>query len=158
MERKDRENIAMAIANELLDNEILDENNFSHDTGAAAMRVRYHPCAPERLCNCVRGCIVNIVRGEQYRGVVSLFNYLKEWRQYMLDDLIMQIIECMKADARQLKKEYEDSQTKDLANLPAYGTVKAYCDAVKALNRIEGGYKAYTTPRAVLKQMGVENV
>lgn len=76
----------------------------------------------------------------------------------MLDDLIMQVIECMRADAGQLKKEYEKSETKDLMNLPAYGTVKAYCDAVKALNRIEGGYKAYTTPRAVLKQMGVENV
>ena len=34
MERKDRDNIAMAIANELLDNEILDENNFSYDTDA----------------------------------------------------------------------------------------------------------------------------
>jgi len=76
----------------------------------------------------------------------------------MLDDLIMQIIECMKADAEQLKKEYEKSETKDLTNLPAYGTVKAYCDAVKALNKIEGGYKAYTTPRAVLKQMGVANL
>ncbi len=34
MERKGRANIAMAIADGLLDNEILDENNFSHDTGA----------------------------------------------------------------------------------------------------------------------------
>lgn len=34
MEKKDRENIAMAIANELLDNKILDENNFSYDTDA----------------------------------------------------------------------------------------------------------------------------
>ena len=34
MEKKDRDNLAMAIANELLDNEILDENNFSHDTDA----------------------------------------------------------------------------------------------------------------------------
>ena len=34
MEKKDRDSIAMEIANELLDNEILDENNFSHDTGA----------------------------------------------------------------------------------------------------------------------------
>ncbi len=76
----------------------------------------------------------------------------------MLDGLIMQVIECMKADAGQLKKEYEKSGTKDLMNLPAYGAVKAYCGAVKALDRIEGGYKAYTMPRAVLKQMGVENL
>lgn len=76
----------------------------------------------------------------------------------MLDDLIMQIIECMKADAEKLKKEYEKGETKELMNLPSYETVKAYCDAVKALNRIEGGYKAYTSPRGVLRQMGVRNV
>lgn len=76
----------------------------------------------------------------------------------MLDDLIVRIIGCMKSDAERLKKEYEKSETKDLTNLPSYGIVKAYCDAVKALNKIAGGYKAYTTPRAVLKQMGVENL
>lgn len=32
MRRKNRNDIALEIANELLDNEILDENNFSHDT------------------------------------------------------------------------------------------------------------------------------
>jgi len=33
MGRKNRNDIALEIANELLENEILDENNFSHDTG-----------------------------------------------------------------------------------------------------------------------------
>lgn len=44
MERKDRDNIAMAIANELLDNEILDENNFLNDT--------------DTLLQCVSGIIL----------------------------------------------------------------------------------------------------
>ncbi len=74
----------------------------------------------------------------------------------MPDDLIMNIIEYMKTDAEQLKNEYETTAAKDLKTLPAYERVKAYCDAVKALNRIEGGYRAYTTPKGVLKQMGVK--
>lgn len=74
----------------------------------------------------------------------------------MSDGLIMHIIECMKADAEQLKNEYETTAAKNLKTLSAYERVKAYCDAVKALNRIEGGYRAYTTPNGVLKQMGVK--
>lgn len=34
MQEYSRDNIADAIARELLDNGILDENNFSHDTGS----------------------------------------------------------------------------------------------------------------------------
>ncbi len=44
MERKNRNDIAMQIANELLDNEILDENNFSKDT--------------DTLVQCVSGIIL----------------------------------------------------------------------------------------------------
>ncbi len=34
MDKLDRDNIAMKIARELLDNDVLDENNFSYDTAA----------------------------------------------------------------------------------------------------------------------------
>ena len=44
MESKNRNDIAMQIANELLDNEILDENNFSKDT--------------DTLVQCVSGIIL----------------------------------------------------------------------------------------------------
>lgn len=73
---------------------------------------------------------------------------------YMPDGLIMHVIECMKADAGQLKNEHDKTGTKDLKNLPSYERVKAYCDAVKALNRTDCGYKAYTMPKGVLKQTG----
>lgn len=76
----------------------------------------------------------------------------------MLDDIIMQIIESMKPDAEQLKREYEKGSTKDLQNCPNYKTVRAYCDAVKALNKLTGGYMAYATPRSVLIQMGVKHI
>ena len=34
MDKLDRDNIAMKIARELLDNDVLDKNNFSYDTAA----------------------------------------------------------------------------------------------------------------------------
>lgn len=76
----------------------------------------------------------------------------------MLEDIIMQIIESMKLDAEQLKREYEKGSTKDLQICPTYKTVRAYCDAVKALNKLTCGYIAYTTPRSVLIQMGVKHI
>ncbi len=71
-----------------------------------------------------------------------------------MDNLIESIIDYMKMDVEALKAEYESNYT-NLRECPSYPAVKAYCDAIKALNRLDGRYTAYTTPRGCLNRIGV---
>lgn len=72
-----------------------------------------------------------------------------------MDHLIEQIINYMDCDVERLRDEYECTGVK-LKECPSYSLVKCYCDAIKALNKMDGGYNAYTTPSGRLRQRGVK--
>lgn len=72
-----------------------------------------------------------------------------------MDNIIEQIITYMDMDADQLKDEYESGTYGELRFCPSYRTVKCYCDAIKSLNKLDGGYASYTTPRRCLEQRGI---
>lgn len=72
-----------------------------------------------------------------------------------MDHLIEEIITYMDMDIEQLKEEYVSREYGGLKLCPTYRTVKCYCDAIKSLNKMDGGYTNYTTPKGCLEQRGV---
>lgn len=68
-----------------------------------------------------------------------------------MDHLIEYIIHYMDFDVRQFQEEWASGGYKKPAHCPSYPLVKAYCDAIVALNRMDGGYSGIT-PESLLEE------
>lgn len=61
-----------------------------------------------------------------------------------MDHVIEYIINYMQMDVEAFQAEWNSGEYKKLSDCPTYDTIKAYCDAIKALNRLDGRFSGYT--------------
>ena len=57
-----------------------------------------------------------------------------------MDHIINFIIEYMQADKEDFINEWQTGKYKKISECPTYPYVKAYCDAITILNRLDGRY------------------
>lgn len=68
-----------------------------------------------------------------------------------MDHLIEYIINYMDFDVRQFREEWESGEYRKPKHCPSYPLIQACCDAISALNRMDGGYSGIT-PESLLEQ------
>lgn len=68
-----------------------------------------------------------------------------------MDHVIEYILDYMNCDVETFRKEWESREYSKITECPTYDLIKSYCDAIKALNRMEGSYGEYT-PMYFIKQ------
>ena len=61
-----------------------------------------------------------------------------------MDHVIDFIIEYMQMDEEDFINEWRTGKYKKLSDCPTYPYVKAYCDAITILNRLDGRYSGIT--------------
>ncbi len=61
-----------------------------------------------------------------------------------MDHVIDFIIEYMQMDKEEFIDEWRSGKYKKLSDCPTYSYVKAYCDAITILNRLDGRYSGIT--------------
>lgn len=66
-----------------------------------------------------------------------------------MDHVIEHIIDYMESDVEDFKNEWKSGRYKKISDCPTYPYVKAYCDAIKALNRLDGRFESYTPKRYI---------
>lgn len=70
-----------------------------------------------------------------------------------MDHVIEYILDYMEHDVDVFRREWASGKYHRIAQCPTYGTVKSYCDAIRALDRENGEYAEYT-PGCLAGQKG----
>ena len=66
-----------------------------------------------------------------------------------MDHVIDFILDYMQMDKDDFRQEWESGKYKKISDCPTYPYIKAYCDAIKALNRLDGRYSGIT-PKGII--------
>jgi hypothetical protein len=61
-----------------------------------------------------------------------------------MDIVIKYILEYMDSEKEDFIKEWETGQYTKISDCPTYPYIKAYCDAITVLNRMDGNYSGIT--------------
>lgn len=61
-----------------------------------------------------------------------------------MDHVIDYILDYMYSEKEEFIKEWQSGKYKKLSDCPTYPYVKAYCDAITILNRLDGRYSGIT--------------
>ena len=61
-----------------------------------------------------------------------------------MDHIIDFIIEYMEMEKADFISEWKSGKYKKISNCPTYPYIKAYCDAITVLNRLDGRYSGIT--------------
>lgn len=66
-----------------------------------------------------------------------------------MDHVIDFILNYMSSDKDQLIDEWKSGKYEKMSDCPTYPYIKAYCDAVRSLNKLDGRYNGIT-PASIL--------
>jgi hypothetical protein len=61
-----------------------------------------------------------------------------------MDHIIEIIMDYMQQDVEELRKEWTSGKEARLSDCHSYDTVKAYCAAIRELNKVDGRYPGIT--------------
>lgn len=61
-----------------------------------------------------------------------------------MDHVIEYILEYMQMEVESFRSEWNSGNYSKISECPTYPCIKAYCDAIKALNTVDGRYSGYT--------------
>lgn len=70
-----------------------------------------------------------------------------------MDHAIEYILDYMSSEVEDFVKEWESKKYKKISDCPTYPYIKAYCDAIKALNGLDGRFNGIT-PKSYLTGAG----
>jgi hypothetical protein len=66
-----------------------------------------------------------------------------------MDHVIEFILQYMEAETDEFVDEWRSGKYKRISDCPTYPTIRAYCDAIAALNRLDGRFSDIT-PKSFL--------
>ncbi|RKI38226.1 hypothetical protein D7V86_15080 [bacterium D16-51] len=69
-----------------------------------------------------------------------------------MDHVIEYILDYMECDVKTFQEEWTSGNYSKILDCPSYETIKSYCDAIKALNRMDGSFTG-CTPMYFIKQL-----
>lgn len=72
-----------------------------------------------------------------------------------MDHVIEYILNYMSSEIQDFIKEWNSGNYKKISDCPTYLHIKAYCDAIKALNRLDGRFGNITPKRYLNGQGGL---
>lgn len=61
-----------------------------------------------------------------------------------MDHVIEYILSYMEMDVEAFQEEWASGKYEKISDCPTYNAVKAYCNAIKALNIMDGRFSGYT--------------